>query len=152
MTPESERRMTPPTLTAEQLSELERLHAEATPGPFTLAGDADGGMRSLQGEGVAKWMGDLFTESPPDRANADLVVEMLNNAPALLAAARERDRLREALERIERVESCCSRMRFDVPEDSIKARIPYCPDHGRTKREAAFVAHEALSSIKAGGS
>lgn len=53
--------------------------------------------------------------------------------------------LEAALEEIEREGRCCAHMTYDVPSDSVQARIPYCRYHGRTRRVVAFIAHEALT-------
>jgi hypothetical protein len=72
------------------LAEGRRLLAEATVGPWTP--DAWGIWQGAVGRGVR-----LFDADDARDADADLIAWLRNNAEALLAAAQERDRLREAL-------------------------------------------------------
>lgn len=89
------------------LDELERLLAEATPGPWHLPGGArlQGVVSAMIGERDAQ-VADASGEAPQhdsagrdvvavQRANAILIAAMRNALPELLAAARERDALRQ---------------------------------------------------------
>lgn len=44
---------------------------------------------------------------------------------------------------------CCARMTTDVPDDSVKAEMTYCPKHGRRRNPEAFAAAAEAKPPKA---
>jgi hypothetical protein len=77
-------------MTAEQLTELERLEREATPGPWW-------GETAVPTEIYAPATDEILTSgfgNEKAQEDAELVIALRNHAPALIAAARERDELR----------------------------------------------------------
>lgn len=90
-------------MTREQLDALEALEAKATPGPWLVQCEYDGGRTVCQmiwGERVCLNKAIHVEGNPWDAVweNANLVEALRNNVAALIAAAREALELREALE------------------------------------------------------
>lgn len=86
----------PDSLTPAALAELDALERAATPGPWSGAKVYEG-TAAVLAHGLKPVISGTGTE-----ADVDLCAALRNAAPALLDAADERDRLRAALERIER--------------------------------------------------
>lgn len=94
-------------MTPDQLTEIEKLLAQATPGPWRhMAGVK---WSWIDAPGVGRWVADTHVPDNSKRypaqeeANAALIVALVNAAPALLSAAREGEKMRVALERIDGV-------------------------------------------------
>ena len=106
-------------LTPEALDELERLHREATPGPWTATkppgGYSGGGWPSgLIVAAVSRGMG-IYADPPSGSypaADRRLIPAARNALPALIAAARERDRIVARIHRL--------RDGVDIPGDQVK--------------------------------
>lgn len=98
--------MTPDDLTAD-LQRLRELEARATPGPWkathkTTFGGGEIGFADISGPATGRYGGVEYRCSSTN-ADADFVAALRNAAPALIAAAEERDRLRSELTDVMRV-------------------------------------------------
>jgi len=133
--------MTTPTDTAKLADEIEALAKEATPGPWGLrvggnyaddvwvASDAERPWESHMA--LKLWSrtmgrGDYEIGSPEHKAaiaNAAMIVALVNNAPAIVSALRERDALKEEVERLRNCEALAKfAARYSHPE----RRQPHC--------------------------
>lgn len=98
--------VTDTTITPERLDELERLYGAATPGEWSayLVKDNDGKQYATMYQTwafVEPSVCGLWAGEGKDRKDLDFIVAARNTFPALLAAAEERDRLRERVKVIE---------------------------------------------------
>lgn len=89
------------TLTASTLAQMRELHERATPGPWESS-PCDDGLWIVHTGGDVICEIDINREADDGthKARADLIALLRNNLPALLDAAQERDRLREALDQL----------------------------------------------------
>ena len=81
------------------LTQIEALLAKATPGPYRVCNNGKS-IAGKKGRGEVLRAVEQFMDRGEREANAALYVALVNAAPALIAAAKDAERMREALGRI----------------------------------------------------
>lgn len=122
------------------LDDLERLHAEATPGPWRRWADiADEGVGNMWVEGLPLGavavgtrngvgaLGDAVAAGTNGR-HADLIVAAVNALPSLIATAREAETLRARVTMLESVVKMLLRTGDGAHGEDCAAHESGCPD------------------------